>query len=83
MSFVSQSGRLAVFVRHFQEDEVGQLLQVVAITDAIISQRVAKTLYFGNDTGCVVVHCCLVSCKTLYESTLCKHATKNLIINNV
>ena len=46
-------GRLRVLIRHLEEDQVGELLQIVAIADAVIAQRVAEAPDFGND-GCGV-----------------------------
>ena len=48
-------GWLAVLIGHFQEDEVGELFQIVAVAHAIIAQGVAEAPHFGNDTCCVVV----------------------------
>ena len=42
-------GRLRVFVRHLEEDEVGELLEVVAVAHAVVAQRVAEAPDFGDD----------------------------------
>jgi hypothetical protein len=43
--------RFGVFGGHFEEDEVGQLFQVVAIANARIAQDVAEAPHFGDDGG--------------------------------
>ena len=40
--------RLAVFVRHLEEEQKGELLKVVAVAHAIVAQGVAKAPDFGN-----------------------------------
>jgi hypothetical protein len=42
-------GRAAVFIRHFEEDEVGELLEVVAVADTVIAQGMAEGPDFGGD----------------------------------
>jgi hypothetical protein len=41
--------RAAVFIRHLEEDEIGELLQVIAVAHAVVTQRCAETPDFGND----------------------------------
>ena len=48
-------GRLAILIRHFQEDQIGELLQIIAIAHAVVAQRGAETPDLGND-GCGCVH---------------------------
>ena len=36
-------GRLAVFKRHLQENQIGNLLQIVAVAHAVIAQHMAET----------------------------------------
>jgi hypothetical protein len=48
---VAVVGGLAVLVGHFQEDEVGELLQVVAVAHAVVAQGVAEAPDFGDDAG--------------------------------
>ena len=47
-------GGLAVFVGHFEEQQVGELFEVVAIADTIIPEDVAEAPNFGNDAGSAV-----------------------------
>src|SRR3546814_8031314 len=42
-------GRPGVLVRHLQEDEIGELLQVVAIAHAVVAQRGAEAPDPGDD----------------------------------
>ena len=42
-------GWAAVFIRHFEEDEVGELFQVIAVADAVVAQGGAEAPDFGND----------------------------------
>ena len=48
--------RLGVLVRHFQENQVSQLLQIVAVGHTVVPQGVAHTPDFGNDGGGLVKH---------------------------
>jgi hypothetical protein len=41
--------RLAVLMRHLEKQQVGQLFEVVAITDAIVAQRVTEGPDFRDD----------------------------------
>jgi hypothetical protein len=38
-------------IRHFQEQQVGELLNVIAIIHAVMPQRVAEPPEFLNDVG--------------------------------
>ena len=49
----------AVFIGHFEEDEVGELLEVVAVADAIIAQGVAEAPDSGDDRVGGIGHCFL------------------------
>ena len=42
-------GRLGVLIRHLEEDQIGELLQIVAIAHAVIAQRGAEAPDLGND----------------------------------
>lgn len=42
--------RLRIFIRHLEEDEVGELLEIVAVAHTIVAQRVAEGPDFGNNT---------------------------------
>jgi hypothetical protein len=44
-------GRLAVLIGHLQEQQIGELLQVVAVAHAIIAQGVAEVPDFVDDGG--------------------------------
>jgi hypothetical protein len=46
----------AVFIRHLQEKQIGELLQVIAVTDAIVAQRVTEAPDFADDAVGVCVH---------------------------
>ena len=49
---------LALFKRHFQENQIGNLLQIIAVAYAIVAQHMAKAPYFlHNGVGCWVVWC--------------------------
>lgn len=41
--------RPAVLVRHLEEDEIGELLQVIAVADPVVAQRGAEAPDFGDD----------------------------------
>ena len=41
--------RTTVFIRHFQENELCKLLQIIAVADAVVAQRGAETPDFGDD----------------------------------
>ena len=43
--------RFGILVIHLEEDQIGELLQVVAIADPVIAQGGAKTPDSGNDGG--------------------------------
>ena len=43
--------RLAVLIGHLEEEEIGELLQVVAIAYAIIPKGIAEGPDFGDDGG--------------------------------
>ena len=42
-------GRLTVFVSHLEEDQVGELFEVVAVADAVVAEGVAEAPDFGDD----------------------------------
>ena len=42
-------GRLGILVRHLEEDEVGELLEVVAVAHAVVAEGVAEAPNFGDD----------------------------------
>ena len=48
---IAAVGRSGVFVRHLEEDQVGQLLKVVAVADAVVTQRGAETPDLRDDGG--------------------------------
>jgi len=48
--------RLAVFIGHFQEQQVGELLQVIAVSNAYIAEGIAEGPDFGDYGGGVVTH---------------------------
>jgi hypothetical protein len=48
---VAVVGFLCVFVRQLQEQQVGELLQVVAITHAVVAQGVAEVPDFLDEGG--------------------------------
>ena len=39
----------AAFVRHFQEQQIGELLDIIAVIDAVVAERVAKAPKFLDD----------------------------------
>src|ERR1700747_1646801 len=41
--------RPGILIRHFEEYEIGQLFQIVAVAPAVVAERVAKGPDFGND----------------------------------
>ena len=41
--------RFTELVGHFQEEQIGELLQVVAVTYAVVAQGVAEAPYFADD----------------------------------
>jgi len=45
----------AVFIGHFEKQQVGELFEIIAITYPVIPQRVAETPNF-RDNACRVVH---------------------------
>ena len=51
---------LAVFIGHFQKQQIGELFQVIAVAHPIIPQGVAETSDFC-DNACCVVHLCFFS----------------------
>ena len=51
MPIVPIVGRLAVFVGHFEEDQIGELFQVVAVADAVIAEGMAEAPDFGYNAG--------------------------------
>jgi hypothetical protein len=56
---VAVVGLLRVFVRQLQEQQVGELLQVVAITHAVVAQGVAEVPDFldeGRRCSCIHSH---------------------------
>ncbi len=42
-------GWLAVLIGHFEEDEVGELFEVVAVADSVVAKGVAEAPDFGDD----------------------------------
>ncbi len=40
---------LGVLISHLEEDQISELLQIVAIANPVITQGGAKTPYFRND----------------------------------
>ena len=48
---IAAVGRPGVFVRHLEEDQVGQLLKVVAVADAVVAQRGTEAPDLGDDGG--------------------------------
>ena len=46
---IAAIGWLAIFVGHLQEDQVGQLLQIVAVADPIVAQGGTETPNLGDD----------------------------------
>ena len=51
--------RLAVFVGHFQEQQVSKLFQIVAVAHAVVAEGIAERPDFGNDGGGIfgIGHC--------------------------
>lgn len=45
-------GEVNVLICHFEEQQVGQLLQVIAVANAVIPQGIAEVPDFRNDAGC-------------------------------
>ena len=41
--------RTAVFVGHLEENQVGELLQIVAVADAVVAEGGAEAPDFGDD----------------------------------
>ena len=54
-AYVAVIGRTAVFIRHFQENQIRELLQIVAVAHPVIAQRGAETPDLG-DNRCGYVH---------------------------
>lgn len=50
-------GRAGVFVGHLQKDEVGKLLQIIAIGHAVIPQGIAQAPDLGDDGGGLFRYC--------------------------
>ena len=48
--------RAGVFIGHFQENQVGKLLKIIAVRYTIISQRIAKSPDFGDDIRRLFTH---------------------------
>ena len=48
---IADVGRPSVLVGHLEEDQIGKLLQVVAITHPVIAQGGAEAPDFGDDGG--------------------------------
>lgn len=42
-------GRAAVFIGHLEEDQVGELLQIIAVADAVVAEGGAEAPDFGDD----------------------------------
>ena len=48
----SRAGRsIPRLVGHLEEEQIGDLLDVVAVVDAVVAQRVAEAPEFLNDVG--------------------------------
>jgi len=41
--------RPTIFISHFQEDEIGELFEVITVADAVIAERRAEAPDFGDD----------------------------------
>ena len=48
---IAAVGRSGVFVRHLEEDQVGQLFKVVAVADAVVAQRGTEAPDLRDDGG--------------------------------
>ena len=46
--------RFGVFIRHLEKNQVGELLQIIAVADTIIAQGGAEAPDFGDDRGGVL-----------------------------
>ena len=44
-------GRFGILIRHFQEDQIGELFQIIAIAHPIVAQGGTETPDFGDDRG--------------------------------
>ena len=51
--------RLAVLIGHLEEEEIGELLQVVTIAYTIIAEGITEGPDFGDDGGRIVTRCML------------------------
>jgi hypothetical protein len=45
---VTRAGALVV---HFEEEEIGELLDVIAVRDAVIAEKIAVVPDFGDEIG--------------------------------
>ena len=50
-AYIAVVGRLGVFIRHLEEYQVSELLQVVAIAHPVIAQRMTEAPDLRNDGG--------------------------------
>ena len=48
--------RLGALVRHFEEEQIGELLDVIAIGEAVIAEDVAVVPEFVDEGGGIVCH---------------------------
>src|SRR5690606_18589532 len=59
--------RFGILIGHLQEDQVSELLQVIAIADTVVTQGGTETPYFGDDRGTGRAHSAesflVLSCK--------------------
>ncbi len=60
--------RLGLLIGHFQEEQIGQLLDVIAVTDAVIAQYVAVVPETLDDGGGLSIHMFLLFFLTLVLS---------------
>ena len=44
-------GRTGALVVHFEEEEIGELLDVIAVRDAVIAEKIAVVPDFGDEIG--------------------------------
>ncbi len=67
-------GGLRVLIRHLQEDQVGELLQIVAIAHAVVAQGVAETPDFLDEGG--GVHRAILGCRLMREKAFMPSAAR-------
>ena len=46
----------ALFIGHLQEEEIGELFDIVAVVDAIVAERVAEAPEFVDDVSHVFLY---------------------------